>query len=75
MESQRGDSSKKSVTSVNASAGTASAPSIQRQVASPSPAVPIAQLTNCETTMPRTMLNWKSPPSLPRSAAGEISAM
>ena len=51
----RGDSRRKSVIVANANAGTASAPSIHRQALSPMP--PSAQFTNCETTMPRTMLN------------------
>ena len=75
IASQRGLSSRNGVISVNARAGTASAPSITRHVASPNSADPIHQFTNCETTMPRTMLNWKSPPSCPRLSAGEISAM
>ena len=73
IASHRGLSSRNGASARKRNAGAHSAPSIQRQAFSPTSLS--ARLDASATTMPVTMLNWKSAVSRPRLSAGEISAM
>ena len=73
IASHRGLSFRNGASARKRNAGAHSAPSIQRQAFSPTSLS--ARLDASATTMPVTMLNWKSAVSRPRLSAGEISAM